>query len=195
MIVYEATKIEFIKDAKTNQIARKIEEAFKEKVRKYINPREEISWRNSMQFMKNVLEDEKIPENCGVAIEYKLPLSSERIDFILTGIDEKDNNVAIVIELKQWTKASFASDIDSIINVVAEEEENEDSYKVLTATGGGLKKVSHPSYQVSSYAETIAEYNEAITNNKILLYPCAYLHNYREVNPPVITSKFYQEYL
>lgn len=195
MIVYEATKIEFIEDTKSNQIARKIEEAFKEKVRKHINPREEISWRNSMQFMKNVLEDKDIPDSCGIAIEYKLPLSSERIDFILTGKDGKDNNVAIVIELKQWTRASFASNIDSIINVVAEEEENEDNYSVLTATGGGLKKVSHPSYQVNSYAETIAEYNEAITNNKILLYPCAYLHNYREVNPPVITSKFYQEYL
>lgn len=198
MIVYEATKTEFIEDTRTNVIESKIEKAFREKVRNYINPREEISWRNSTQFMKNILEDEQMPDNCGIAIEYKLPLSSERIDFILTGKDEKKNNMAIVIELKQWTKASFANNIDSIINIDAEEDEeydNEDNHIVMTATGGTLRKVSHPSYQVKTYAEIIKRYNEAVQKHGIFVYPCAYLHNYREVDPPVITSEFYQEYL
>ena len=194
MIVYEATKLEFIEDTRNNLIVSKIECEYRKKVKSSINEREETAWRNSMQFMKNILEDEEIPNNCGVAIEYVLPISHARIDFILTGKDKNKKMSAIIIELKQWTWASFANNIDSLVNIDSNEDD-EDNHKVVTPTGGKPRKVSHPSYQVESYAEQLLAYNEAIINNEIVLYPCAYLHNYREVDPPVITSDFYKEYL
>ena len=58
MIVYEATKLEFIEDTRNNLIVSKIECEYRKKVRSSINEREETAWRNSMQFMKNILEDE-----------------------------------------------------------------------------------------------------------------------------------------
>lgn len=44
------------------------------------------SWTNSLQYMERVLADTAIPEDSGVAIEYHIPRSSKRIDFILTGL-------------------------------------------------------------------------------------------------------------
>ena len=45
----------------------------------------------------------------GLAIELYIAQSSKRIDFLLTGRDESQAKNAILIELKQWSKAS-ASD-------------------------------------------------------------------------------------
>ena len=40
-----------------------------------------------MQYMNNVLVDGEIPADAGVAIEYTIPQTAKRIDFILTGKD------------------------------------------------------------------------------------------------------------
>jgi len=45
--------------------------------------------------MHDVLEDPAIPADAGVAIEYHLPRSSKRIDFILTGKDAQQTATAI----------------------------------------------------------------------------------------------------
>ena len=194
MIVYEATKQEFVRDALQNLIAKKIENLFKEKIRRSINPREDMSWRNSIQYMKNILEDEDIPQNSGVAIEYKIPNTGNRIDFILSGKNEKDKNIAIIIELKQWQKAEAIENKDGIINTEIEVLKSETG-KVKTFTGGALREVTHPSYQAWSYAAFIKDYNENVQNENIELYPCAYLHNYEETEPPQITNPIYKEYI
>jgi transposase InsO family protein len=60
------------------------------------------SWKNSMQYMYKVLNDEDIPDNSGVAIEFNIPSTSKRIDFILSGYDSRKQDSVIIIELKQW---------------------------------------------------------------------------------------------
>jgi hypothetical protein len=62
-----------------------------------------------MQYMERVLRDESIPEDCGVAIEYQLPQTAKRIDFILTGIGEDKTEYCIIVELKQWSEAILSS--------------------------------------------------------------------------------------
>ena len=42
-----------------------------------------------MEFMNKILVDTEIPDDCGVAIEFTIPTTSKRIDFILTGQDGK----------------------------------------------------------------------------------------------------------
>ena len=38
-----------------------------------------------------------IPENSGIAIEYNIPQTSKRVDFIISGCNEKkDTNVVII---------------------------------------------------------------------------------------------------
>jgi DUF2075 family protein len=173
MIVYQATKSDFCEDVLADRIELKILDFF----RRYLNAgtsRSEIrAWRNSMQYMDKVLSDDSIPDDCGVAIEYQIPMSSKRLDFILTGLGEESTEYAILIELKQWESATL-SDKDGIIN---------------TFLGKNIRETVHPSYQVWSYATLLRNFNQTIEESQIKLQPCAYLHNYPPDN--VITNERY----
>src|SRR5699024_547216 len=81
MIVYESTKQEFLEDVFHDELTNNIITNFNEKVGK-VNEAEVRSWDNSMQYMHRVLLDEEIPNNSGVAIEFNIPYSSKRVDFI-----------------------------------------------------------------------------------------------------------------
>ncbi len=178
MIIYEATKKEFINDVLNDAIALKIYNSFKEKSG-HTSEKEINSWNNSMEYMNKVLNTNEIPDECGVAIEYKIPRTNNRIDFILTGIGESNNKSAVIIELKQWDKqVEVVADRDGIIK---------------TQYYGG-RYIDHPSYQAWSYAKLISEYNESVRNKQVGLYPCAYLHNYfiRENDP--IQHEVYKRY-
>jgi len=177
MIVYSGTKQTFSEHVRNNVIADKIHEAFISLIGQKSSPGEIRSWENSMMYMNNVLSDEAIPNNAGVAIEYKIPTSSKRVDFILTGTNEAESEVAIIVELKQWDKIQTT---------------NEDGI-VETFVGGGVRRVTHPSYQAWSYARLIKDFSEVVQNDNIEIIPCAYLHNY--VQDKVISDPFYEEYL
>ncbi len=107
MIVYKSTKQGFSNDVVTNKIETAIYDIFQKKLRRKTTISELNSWKNSMMYMHNVLEDKEIPNDCGVMIEYQIPQTSKRIDFILTGKDESDTDHALIIELKQWEKAQI----------------------------------------------------------------------------------------
>ena len=86
MIVYQATKQGFAQDVLEDRIESEILKFFKKNLNHGVSQKEVNSWKNSMQYMDRVLNDPTIPEDCGVAIEYRLPQSAKRIDFIITGI-------------------------------------------------------------------------------------------------------------
>lgn len=133
-----------------------------------------------MQYMMKVLIDNNIPNNVGIAIEYKIPNTLKRVDFIITGKNENQKNAAIIVELKQCAEVGIVNGKDGIIQTFTEQV---------------LRKVAHPSYQAWSYATTIEDYNETIQEKQIDLYPCAYLHNYLAVTPPTLLSDNYKYYL
>ena len=74
MLVYQATKAEFMDDVDRDLIADHITTAFERRIHR-ANPREVESWRNSMQYMYRVLNCEAIPGGCGVASETQSELS------------------------------------------------------------------------------------------------------------------------
>lgn len=84
MLVYQATKREFMDDVEADAIADAITAAFERKLHR-ANPAEVTSWRNSMEYMYKVLNTPALPDGCGVAIEFSVPHTSSRIDFLLTG--------------------------------------------------------------------------------------------------------------
>ena len=178
MIVYEATKQEFMEHVEKDEIAVRIYEAYKDKIGRTAE-NEINSWNNSMNYMYKVLNTPVIPEESGIAIEYKIPASSRRIDFMLSGLDEADRNSVIIIELKQWDKVEVIQDKDGVVKT---------PYI-------GRQITAHPSYQAWSYAQNISEYNESVQNEGVCLYPCAYLHNYftRENDP--LTHEVYMKYI
>jgi len=176
MIVYSATRSEFTEDVFSNQIEKKILAALKLKAGMSTSKREIESWKNSMQYMNNILVDGDIPEDAGVAIEYKVPLTSKRVDFILTGVDHQERDAAVIVELKQWSDVS-----PTVMDAV-----------VKTFVGGGVREQTHPSYQAWTYATLIRDFNVAVQEGDIQLQPCAYLHNC--TSGDVIHSPFYKEH-
>jgi uncharacterized protein len=177
VIVYSSTKAQFQEDVMTNDIGNIIWEAFKAATGKSTSKSEVDSWINSLQFMDRILNDHIIPSDAGVAIEYHIPQTSKRIDFILTGQDDKKRDSAILVELKQWQHASLTTK-DAIVH---------------TRFKHGEVETPHPSYQAWSYKRLLEDFNQTVQEEKIQLYPCAYLHNYEQDN--VITNKFYDEYI
>ncbi|RCW63388.1 hypothetical protein DFR57_11855 [Saliterribacillus persicus] len=67
---------------------------------------------------------------------------------------------------------------------------------VKTYLNKGNRETTHPSYQASSYASLIKDYNKNAQKEKMQLYPCAYLHNYiTQKNDPLSDNihSFYSE--
>jgi hypothetical protein len=95
MIVYQSDKQRFLDDVLSNTIEQKILADFQFKLNRTTTSSEITSWKNSMMYMQNVLLDPEIPANCGIAIEYKIPLTSKRIDFILSGMGKDKKGVAV----------------------------------------------------------------------------------------------------
>lgn len=181
MLVYQATKREFMDDVDTDAITTRIRTAFEQRIHR-ASASEVRSWTNSMQYMYKVLNAPAIPDSCGVAIEFGVPYTSSRIDFLLTG-RSNTTDAAIIIELKQWVTLEAVAGQDAIVR---------------TYVGGAHRHVSHPSYQAWSYARMIEDYNEAVRDAQIDLLPCAYLHNYRRETPPAydpLDDPAYLEYL
>lgn len=177
MIVYEATKKQFLHVHDNDDIEDVILTHYTAKTGKRVGRSEMASWRGSLGYMAKVLRDEKLPDDAGLAIELHLPQSSKRIDFTLTGHGESGEKNAVLIELKQWSTSKL-SDKDAI---------------VVTPLGKGLTETVHPSYQAWSYASLLEGFNEAVYDRSIALRPCAYLHNY--VRDGVIDAPHYQPYI
>lgn len=177
MIVYSSTKSGFRDDVRANRIEVSIHTAFRRALGHSTAAAEVESWKNSMLYMSNVLEDPGIPTDAGVAIEYSIPQTSKRIDFILTGRNPEGKGAAVIVELKQWSTAETTGK-DAIVR---------------TALGGAKREVTHPSYQAWTYALTLENYNEAVQELPVSLHPCAYLHNM--VNDATIRDSRYAPYL
>lgn len=177
MIVYEATKQQFLKDTDNDDIEDVILAHFTARTGKRVGRAEIDSWKGSLGYMAKVLRDEELPPDTGLAIELHIPQSSKRIDFTLTGHDEAGGKNAVLVELKQWSSA-MATEKDAI---------------VVTALGKGMRETVHPSYQAWSYASLLEGFNEAVYDQSIAVRPCAYLHNY--VRDGVIDASHYQPYI
>lgn len=176
MIVYLATKDKFRDDIFSNRIDEIILTAFKQNLGRSAGKSEVDSWRNSLPCMDRILEDSQIPNDAGVAVEFNIPNTSKRIDFILTGRTSDQKPCAVIIELKQWSKVA-STPKDAIVR---------------TFIGGGEREVSHPSYQAWAYAQFVEDYNETVRNDGVQLSPCAYLHNCESYS--VINAPFYEEH-
>ncbi len=164
MIIYQASKQQFLHHALRDDIEVVMSKHFRSATGYGVSPSEIQSWKHSLMEMAKVLGDEEIPTDAGVAIEYQLPQSSKRIDFVITGEDAAARTKVIIVELKQWS-ASRRSDKDGI---------------VWARRGGrtGEREGTHPSYQAWSYAAYLQDFNAAVQDGAMTLQPCAYLHNH-----------------
>ncbi|HQB65913.1 MAG TPA: hypothetical protein PK616_08475, partial [Fibrobacteraceae bacterium] len=141
-IIYSKTKQDFINDVFSNSI----EGFFVRETGPIFGGNQMMAIKNSINYMERIIRDSEIPDNAGIAIEYKIPSSSRRIDFIITGKDIDKNPIAVLVELKQWEKAEM-TEMDGVVK---------------TFVGGSVREVEHPSYQVWSYASFIRDFNVSV---------------------------------
>lgn len=180
MIVYDGIKEEFLRSVEMDTIAFEIEQNIYEKMNRRTARNEFRAWENSLEYMYKVLNDHEIPRDAGVAIEYNIPQTSKRVDFLISGYDQEAKSNVVIIELKQWDKIDAVEGRDALVE---------------TYTGNALRQVVHPSYQAWSYAMLITDYNQAVQDGKIGLFPCAYLHNYRRREKDPLDGPQYESYL
>jgi Uncharacterized conserved protein len=177
MLVYAEEKKDFMLHVRNNRISEMVADCMKRKLGRRVGLPEQRSWQASLQHMRNILDDTAIPDNSGIAIEYNVPQTGKRVDFIISGYDDNQTGNIIIVELKQWDEAKLTK-MDAVVRVAR------------------FGNVLHPSYQAWSYKTVMEDYNTTIQQEQIGLYPCAYLHNYKEdKNEPIIKNAFYQNYL
>lgn len=177
MLIYNGTVNEFNRDVLSNNIGQIITDHFNIAGLSHGNQSEFNSWVNSMQFMHRVVDKSQIDLETKIAIEYQIPMTSKRVDFLISGKDDHDNGHVIVIELKQWEEA----------------ERTSREGLVSTFVGGSKRTTIHPSYQAYSYAKTIENFNADVQDENISLHPCAYLHNYKESKRDQLDNYLYQD--
>lgn len=179
MIVYNGLKSDFLKSVEDDTIALEIEQNILSKMKRHTVANEFMSWDNSMQYMYKVMNDPDIPSDAGVAIEYNIPQTSKRVDFMISGYDIAGNPGIVIVELKQWSKLETVENSDALVE---------------TYTGNAFRKVVHPSYQAWSYAQLISDYNSAVQDEHVQLRPCAFLHNYVRKDQDPLDDKQYEAY-
>lgn len=178
MIVYQATKTRFLDDNDNRNIEDVINAAYVQKTGRYASDAEFKSWAASLREMSRVLRDPQIPGDIGVGVEFGIPQTAKRIDFILSGEDDAGTPHVVIVELKQWSSSKL-SDKDGLI--------------VANRGGRSETEGAHPSYQAWSYAALLNGFNEAVYESGTALRPCAYLHNYKDDG--VIRDARYAPYL
>ena len=175
MRLYAGSSNHFVSDTTHNQIAAKLSTAFFQHYRRKPSPNEVQSWQNSLRATAMVFREAELDDH-GVILEYQLPLSSRRLNCIMTGHDERRSANAVIMELKQWSAVDGAS-------VVGD--------KVVTWVGGGHRDVLHPSVQAGQYRQYLADNHEAFhaDDPPVGLQACAYLHNYHFEDDDVLLSE------
>lgn len=173
MQLYAGSSEQFIEDAVQNRIAGKLKDAFLEQFRHAPSEGEVRSWHNSLGKIKDVFQRADLTDH-GVVLEYQLPLTSKRLDCLITGTDTERSESAVIVELKQWDHCETA------------DGDNE----VVTWVGGGNRCVLHPSVQVGQYAMYIKDNHTAFHEDSapVKLGACSYLHNYHFEDKDVLKS-------
>ena len=180
MLIYNGLKSDFMADTENDVLETKLYDTIKQKMNRSTGLSELNSWRNSLKEMYITLNDSAIPSDAGVAIEYNIPQTSKRVDFLISGYDDNNKGNVIIIELKQWEQLQAVEGHEAIVE---------------TYTGGANRRVVHPSYQAWSYAALIKDYNQYVQDEDVELHPCAYLHNYPRKDNDPLDAKQYEDIL
>ena len=175
MIIYKDSVANFHRDVFQGVIANKLEGLFLEYNIGKESRGEYRSWNNSLEVVSSTLKYSNVNEDLQVAIEYQIPLTSKRVDFLISGIDDSNNETVVAIELKQWDKVE-KTNLENCIK---------------TYVDGRNDVRPHPSQQILSYCQLISNFNVSVQEDGINMVPCAFLHNYPVEHRDVLEDESY----
>src|SRR4051794_7537429 len=160
MDLYRGMSVDFISDAVQNRIGSKLAASFEEQFRYKAAQSEVRSWQNSLRAMSSVLQTGGFLDH-GIVLEWQLPLTSRRLDCMVTGLDHGSVRNAVIVELKQWDDAG-PSWVENC---------------VTTFLGGRVRDVLHPSRQVGNYQRYLMDVHTTFSSGSVGLQACSFLHN------------------
>jgi hypothetical protein len=158
--LYQGTSEQFIADAVQARLANQLSDRFFQEFRYKPAPSEVMSWQNSLAAMANVVQLADLRDQ-GIIVELKLPLSSKRLDVMITGSNPAVGDAAVIVELKQWTEVGRSNITDCV---------------TVKYGGGHEKDALHPSRQVAQYQRYLLDTHPAFSDGAIELNACSYLH-------------------
>lgn len=177
MKIYAKTVERFLKDVEEGRFLKELAAEYQKLLGSYSDG-EYRAWENSVeQYMFSIIRKSGIPLNSGIAVEYQVPGIPERIDLLLTGFDERGTRIAIIVELKQWSRIECS--------------ENVESFEVSLLVNGQTERRDHPSYQANYYKRVI-EGALQCDEQSLNLCPIVVLHNYEFQGKldPLLQNKF-----
>ena len=160
MHLYRGSTEQFVGDAVRARLASMLADRFFEEFRYRPAPSEVNSWQNSLRAMADVLQLADLRDQ-GILVELKLPLTSKRLDCLITGSNPSSGDSAVIVELKQWTTVEPSTITDC----------------VALSIGARKRDYLHPSAQVRNYERYLLDTHPAFSDGGIGLASCSYLHN------------------
>ncbi len=171
MLAYNETIKQFNKDVLNNQIMAKISSKLN------AGKSEQSAWKDAAVYMKNIIELAGLTDDIEIGMELKIPITNNRIDFLIAGLNTKLEKSLIIIEMKRWSAVSKTN-----------------KYRLVNADDTRYgQDALHPSYQAYTYKLNLEAYNQNIADQNIQVSSCSYLHNLFEDKD--IKDLFYSEFL
>lgn len=171
MLAYNETIKQFNQDVLNNQIMTKISSKLN------AGKSEQTAWKDAAVYMKNILELAGLADDIEIGMELKIPITNNRIDFLIAGLNDKLEKSLIIVELKRWSMVSKTTK-----NHLVNADDTRYGQDAL-----------HPSYQAYTYKLNLEAYNQNITDENIRVSTCSYLHNLYDDNE--IKDDFYNDFL
>ena len=139
---------------------------------------EKNSWRNSLPKLISVIQSAGLG-NLYIVTEYELPAGG-RIDATLIGDDDEGNHYALVVELKQWSRAGI---------------EYYGNYGFPTIKVNAIKPYlsRHPVNQTKEYTDALIGNHSNVVNGQLSVLGCQYLHEFELAEKGFFTQDGYSD--
>ncbi|WP_226961793.1 MULTISPECIES: DUF2075 domain-containing protein [Streptomyces] len=126
---------------------------------------ERRSWARSLPALADVLYQADL-QDVHVLVEHRLPFTSLRADVILAGSHPTTGRPSyVVVELKQWDKASLVPGTEELCRVRRPDE-----------------ALLHPVVQVRRYCDYLRDFTNLLNDEEDVVAGAAYLHNADDQN-------------
>lgn len=159
--LFSGPTTDFLTKASNNVIAEELRRVFQDYYG-FPPPDAEVrSWRDSLRALSGAIRLGGFLDH-GMLLEYQLPLSSKRLDAMITGEGHDGRPAAVIVELKQW------DDVEP--SLVPE--------CVGVRYGGRIQDKLHPSAQVGQYCQYLADVHTSFHPGGIKLDACSFLHDF-----------------
>lgn len=160
MHLYTGLSSDFIAQTATSALTERLSSSFEQHYRRKPPDSEVRAWQNSLARFAHVLELGELRSQ-GIIVEYQLPLTSKRLDVMITGKNASGAANGVIVELKQWDSVE-PSEIDDCVE---------------TFVGGAVRAQLHPSRQAGNYQQYLQDTHTAFSDGAVGVKACSYLHN------------------